>query len=57
MILWMSLDDAAQVAQVGVGVDIEDRLDVVVVHDRDRGAAFHGGQVAQQLRASRRRAR
>ena len=42
--------DAAEVALVDVGVDVEDGLDVVVVDDDGGCVAAEGGEVAEQLR-------
>ena len=45
--------DAAQIALVGVGVNVVDRLHIVVVHDRGGSAALQRRQIAQQLRCCR----
>ena len=49
-IFCMIVRHAAQVAAVHVRVHVVHRLHVVVIHDRDRRTAAHGGQVAEQLR-------
>ncbi len=41
--------DAAEVALVDVGVDVEGGLDVVVIDDDGRVVAAEGGEIAEQL--------
>ena len=44
--------DAAQIAPVDIGVDIEHRPDVIVVHDYGRVRPLHADQIRKQLRGA-----
>ncbi len=48
--------DRSQIAAVHVGIDIEDRLHIVMVDDFGRHAAVHASQVGEQLRRADHRA-
>ena len=48
---------AAQIATVQIGIHVEDRPDVVMVHDHRRVTTLYAYQIGEQLRAAAHRAR